>query len=189
MAKEKNGGPLLFISQPNMKKSPIKEQSSFVIKKEDIRKENEGAVRIQEVEAKKEVDEESGEGEIEDYVIQVVEEIQHFEEVREEAQNKVEEDEQEQEEANPVNHGATEQINTGEIQKPFREMTNSEKVYFILQRPKYIPQVKCRIKTKNGDYMGYIIEYVDDTVHFKVATRLEPVYIKTDNIIKFEIMW
>ncbi|MBP0724612.1 hypothetical protein J5Y03_05350 [Bacillus sp. RG28] len=56
--------------------------------------------------------------------------------------------------------------------KPFREMSIEEKVYFMINKPHYIPKVECRIQTIHDLLIGYITGYENNEVLVKVSSNL-----------------
>ena len=76
----------------------------------------------------------------ENVVSSAVEEVIEQEEQQEEQQveETIEEEEQVQEQQEPVR--------TVPYNKSFKDMNNDEKIHFLLNRPHYIPKVRCRIK-------------------------------------------
>lgn len=65
-------------------------------------------------------------------------EQQEEEQQEEQVEEKIEEEEQVQEQQEPVR--------TVPYNKSFKDMNNEEKIHFLLNRPHYIPKVRCRIK-------------------------------------------
>ncbi len=78
-------------------------------------------------------------------------EQQEEEQQEEQVEEKIEEEEQVQEQQEPVR--------TVPYNKSFKDMNNEEKIHFLLNRPHYIPKVRCRIKTATVSYVGSIISY------------------------------
>ena len=63
------------------------------------------------------------------------------------------------------------------IKKPFREMSIEEKVYFMINKPHYIPKVECRIQTIHDLFIGYISGYENNEVLVKISTNLTEIRI------------
>ncbi|WP_163972050.1 CotO family spore coat protein [Oceanobacillus halotolerans] len=59
----------------------------------------------------------------------------------------------------------------GTNRKKFKEMTLTEKVDYLAQRPSYVPNLKCEVKTMERKYRGIITDYKDDHVHMRVGRR------------------
>jgi len=68
------------------------------------------------------------------------------------------------------------------IKKPFREMSIEEKVYFMINKPHYIPKVECRIKTTRDLIIGYIEGYENTDVLVKVSSNLTEMKIPIGEI-------
>ena len=79
-------------------------------------------------------------------VEEVIEQEEQQQEQEEQVEEKTEEEEQVQEQHEPVR--------TVPYNKSFKDMNNEEKIHFLLNRPHYIPKVRCRIKTATISYVG-----------------------------------
>lgn len=65
---------------------------------------------------------------------------------------------------------------------PFQEMTNEEKIYYLLNRPHYIPKANCFIRTNRTSYIGYITSYENEVVTIKSPTKLMETAIDINEI-------
>ncbi|WP_243521153.1 CotO family spore coat protein [Bacillus pseudomycoides] len=70
----------------------------------------------------------------------------------------------------------------------FREMTNEEKVYYLLNRPHYIPKANCFFRTKRASYIGRIIAYENGRVKIKSSTKLTETVIDINEIILIQMI-
>ncbi|WP_017152794.1 CotO family spore coat protein [Bacillus bingmayongensis] len=70
----------------------------------------------------------------------------------------------------------------------FREMTNEEKVYYLLNRPHYIPKANCFFRTKRASYIGRIIAYENGRVKIKSSTKLIETVIDINEIILIQMI-
>ena len=77
----------------------------------------------------------------ENVVSSAVEEV--IEEQQEQKEQQVEEKIEEEEE---LEQKQKEPVRTVPYNKSFKDMNNEEKIHFLLNRPHYIPKVRCRIK-------------------------------------------
>jgi len=114
----------------------------------------------------------------ESIVSSAVEEVieQEKQKLREEPQveeeEKIEEEVQEQEE----------QVRTVPHNKSFKDMNNEEKIHFLLNRPHYIPKVRCRIKTTTTLYIGSIISYRNGIVSIMPPNSMRDVRLSIEEI-------
>ena len=67
--------------------------------------------------------------------------------------------------------------------KPFRNMQIGEKIEFLLNKPAYLPNTACEIKTDTNVYVGVIKSCENNEVTIKQTTSFEPVTIAIDEII------
>ncbi|MBG9841541.1 hypothetical protein ABE30_29215 [Bacillus tropicus] len=108
-------------------------------------------------------------------VIEQQEEQEHQEEqVEEKIEEKIEEEEQVQEQQEPVR--------TVPYNKSFKDMNNEEKIHFLLNRPHYIPKVRCRIKTATLSYVGSIISYRNGIVAIMPPNSMRDIKLSIDEI-------
>ncbi|MCW1939072.1 spore coat CotO family protein [Bacillus anthracis] len=112
----------------------------------------------------------------ENVVSSAVEEVIEQEEQQQEEQveEKTEEEEQVQEQHEPVR--------TVPYNKSFKDMNNEEKIHFLLNRPHYIPKVRCRIKTATISYVGSIISYRNGIVAIMPPNSMRDVRLSIEEI-------
>lgn len=112
----------------------------------------------------------------ENVVSSAVEEVIEQEKEQEEQQveEKIEEEEQVQEQKEPVR--------TVPYNKSFKDMNNDEKIHFLLNRPHYIPKVRCRIKTATVSYVGSIISYRNGIVSIMPQNSMRDIRLSIDDI-------
>ncbi|MGE8012858.1 MULTISPECIES: CotO family spore coat protein [Bacillus] len=105
-------------------------------------------------------------------VSSAVEEVveQEKQEPREEPQVEVEEKVEE------------EQVRTVPYNKSFKDMNNEEKIHFLLNRPHYIPKVRCRIRTTTVSYIGSIISYRNGIVSIMPPNSMRDVRLSIEDI-------
>ncbi|GGI14929.1 CotO family spore coat protein [Gottfriedia solisilvae] len=113
-----------------------------------------------------------------DYVESHYEEVENVEEVEEieDAQDELD---------SPENQV---QEDKGWVKKPFKAMTNEEKVYFMVNKPHYIPKVECRIRTKNDLYIGYILAYNEGKVAVKITSSINNIEIPLEEIVSIQMV-
>ncbi|HDR7792428.1 TPA: hypothetical protein QCY19_000965 [Bacillus luti] len=90
----------------------------------------------------------------------------------EQVEGKIEEEVQEQQE----------QVRTVPYNKSFKDMNNDEKIHFLLNRPHYIPKVRCRIKTTSISYIGSIISYRDGIVAIMPPNSMRDIRLPIEDI-------
>ncbi|HHB1909569.1 MULTISPECIES: spore coat CotO family protein [Bacillus cereus group] len=113
----------------------------------------------------------------ENVVSSAVEEVIEQEQEQQEEQQvegKIEEEEQVQEQQEPVR--------TVPYNKSFKDMNNEEKIHFLLNRPHYIPKVRCRIKTATLSYVGSIISYRNGIVAIMPPNSMRDIKLSIDEI-------
>lgn len=113
----------------------------------------------------------------ENAVSSAVEEVieqQQEEQQEEQVEEKIEEEEQVQEQQEPVR--------TVPYNKSFKDMNNDEKIHFLLNRPHYIPKVRCRIKTATVSYIGSIISYRNGIVSIMPQNSMRDIKLSIDDI-------
>lgn len=94
------------------------------------------------------------------------------EEVIEQQEEQQEEQVQEQQEP----------VRTVPYNKSFKDMNNDEKIHFLLNRPHYIPKVRCRIKTATVSYIGSIISYRNGIVSIMPQNSMRDIKLSIDDI-------
>ncbi|AOY14769.1 hypothetical protein BGI23_06180 [Bacillus sp. ABP14] len=113
----------------------------------------------------------------ENVVSSAVEEVieqQEEEQQEEQVEEKIEEEEQVQEQQEPVR--------TVPYNKSFKDMNNEEKIHFLLNRPHYIPKVRCRIKTATVSYVGSIISYRNGIVAIMPPNSMRDIKLSIEDI-------
>ncbi|HDR6178164.1 TPA: spore coat CotO family protein [Bacillus anthracis] len=95
-------------------------------------------------------------------------------EQEEQVEEKTEEEEQVQEQQEPVR--------TVPYNKSFKDMNNEEKIHFLLNRPHYIPKVRCRIKTATISYVGSIISYRNGIVAIMPPNSMRDIRLSIEEI-------
>ncbi|MGQ0441124.1 CotO family spore coat protein, partial [Bacillus sp. B-TM1] len=112
-------------------------------------------------------------------VEEVIEQEQEQEQQEEQqVEGKIEEEEQVQEQQEQE----SEPVRTVPYNKSFKDMNNEEKIHFLLNRPHYIPKVRCRIKTATVSYVGSIISYRNGIVAIMPAILMDWIS-SIDNLI------
>ena len=115
----------------------------------------------------------------ENIVSSAVEEVIEQEQQEEQqVEEKIEEEEKEE-------HAEQEQqgpVRTVPYNKSFKDMNNEEKIHFLLNRPHYIPKVRCRIKTATVSYVGSIISYRNGIVSIMPQNSMRDIRLSIDDI-------
>ncbi|MDA2514943.1 MULTISPECIES: spore coat CotO family protein [Bacillus cereus group] len=115
-------------------------------------------------------------GAVEEVTEQEQQEEQQVEEkIEEEKEEHAEQEEQEQQEQQ-------EPVRTVPYNKSFKDMNNDEKIHFLLNRPHYIPKVRCRIKTTTVSYVGSIISYRNGIVSIMPQNSMRDIRLSIDDI-------
>ncbi|MGH1295928.1 spore coat CotO family protein [Bacillus pretiosus] len=150
------GKPLLYIAQVNLELAAPKIKRIILtnFENEDRREESN-----------------RNENENENAVSSAVEEVI---EQQEQQVEEIEEEEQVQEQQEPVR--------TVPYNKSFKDMNNDEKIHFLLNRPHYIPKVRCRIKTATVSYIGSIISYRNGIVSIMPQNSMRDIRLSIDDI-------
>jgi hypothetical protein len=115
-----------------------------------------------------------------------VEELDELEEL-EELEDIVDLDEQEEQQEQEEQEEQVEADNTW-MKKPFKAMTNEEKVLFMINKPHYIPKVECRIRTDKDLYIGYIMGYNEGKVSIKVSSKINDVELDIQSIVSIQMV-
>lgn len=113
----------------------------------------------------------------ENVVSSAVEEV--IEEQEEQQEQQVEEKIEEEEE---LEQKQKEPVRTVPYNKSFKDMNNEEKIHFLLNRPHYIPKVRCRIKTATLSYVGSIISYRNGIVAIMPPNSMRDIKLSIDDI-------
>ncbi|MGE6847965.1 spore coat CotO family protein [Bacillus tropicus] len=111
---------------------------------------------------------------VEEVIEQQEQQEQQEEQVEEKIEEKIEEEEQVQEQQEPVR--------TVPYNKSFKDMNNEEKIHFLLNRPHYIPKVRCRIKTATVSYVGSIISYRNGIVAIMPPNSMRDIKLSIEDI-------
>ncbi|MDO6449232.1 CotO family spore coat protein [Oceanobacillus profundus] len=75
-----------------------------------------------------------------------------------------------------------------ERRKQFKEMNTQERIDYFLTRPKFAPQVRCEIKTKEKTYRGIVLGKNEEEVVFKTGNRSAPIQIAIDEITEVQLL-
>ncbi|WP_220778884.1 spore coat CotO family protein [Bacillus paranthracis] len=113
----------------------------------------------------------------ENIVSSAVEEV--IEEQQEQKEQQVEEKIEEEEE---LEQKQKEPVRTVPYNKSFKDMNNEEKIHFLLNRPHYIPKVRCRIKTATVSYVGSIISYRNGIVAIMPPNSMRDIRLSIEEI-------
>ncbi|MBJ7984824.1 MULTISPECIES: CotO family spore coat protein [Bacillus] len=149
------GKPLLYIAQVNLELAAPKIKRIILTNFEnEDRKE------------KSDRNETSVSSEVEETV-----EKEKLEKEEQQVEEEVEEEQEEQEQVRTVPHN-----------KSFKDMNNEEKIHFLLNRPHYIPKVRCRIKTATVSYVGSIISYRNGVVSIMPPNSMRDIRVSIEEI-------
>lgn len=111
---------------------------------------------------------------VEEVIEQEQQEEQQVEEKIEEVEKEEHAEQEEQEQQ--------EQVRTVPYNKSFKDMNNEEKIHFLLNRPHYIPKIRCRIKTATVSYVGSIISYRNGIVSIMPQNSMRDIKLSIDDI-------
>ncbi|MFK4478114.1 hypothetical protein ABH947_002300 [Bacillus sp. RC206] len=75
-----------------------------------------------------------------------------------------------------------EQVRTVPYNKSFKDMNNEEKIHFLLNRPHYIPKIRCRIRTTTVSYIGSIIFYRNGIVSIMPPNSMRDIRLSIEDI-------
>ncbi|MED3466475.1 spore coat CotO family protein [Bacillus thuringiensis] len=118
----------------------------------------------------------------ENIVSSAVEEVIEQEQKEEQqVEEKIEEEEKE-EQTEQEQPEQQEPVRTVPYNKSFKDMNNDEKIHFLLNRPHYIPKVRCRIKTATVSYVGSIISYRNGIVSIMPQNSMRDIRLSIDDI-------
>ncbi|MEM5607235.1 spore coat CotO family protein [Bacillus toyonensis] len=109
----------------------------------------------------------------ENVVSSAVEEV--IEQEERQIEEKIEEEKQEEQEEQ-------QQVRAVPYNKSFKDMDNEEKIHFLLNRPHYIPKVRCRIRTTTVSYIGSIISYRNGIVSIMPPNSMRDVRLSIEDI-------
>ncbi|MGE1106262.1 spore coat CotO family protein [Bacillus wiedmannii] len=113
----------------------------------------------------------------ENIVSSAVEEV-----IEQQVEEKMEEAEQVQEQQEQQEQQQQEPVRTVPYNKSFKDMNNEEKIHFLLNRPHYIPKIRCRIKTATVSYVGSIISYRNGIVAIMPPNSMRDIKLSIDDI-------
>ncbi|HEE9031738.1 TPA: spore coat CotO family protein [Bacillus cereus] len=161
------GKPLLYITQvsleltaPKIKRIILTNFENEDQKEQSDRQENIVSSAVEEVIEQEQQEEQQVEEKIEE----------------EEKEEHAEQEEQEEQEPEP------EPVRTVPYNKSFKDMNNDEKIHFLLNRPHYIPKVRCRIKTATVSYIGSIMSYRNGIVSIMPQNSMRDIRLSIDDI-------
>ncbi|HDR7686547.1 CotO family spore coat protein [Bacillus toyonensis] len=112
----------------------------------------------------------------ENVVSSAVEEV--IEQEEQQIEEKIEEEKQEEQEEQEEQQ----QVRAVPYNKSFKDMDNEEKIHFLLNRPHYIPKVRCRIRTTTVSYIGSIISYRNGIVSIMPPNSMRDVRLSIEDI-------
>ncbi|PHD60468.1 spore coat CotO family protein [Bacillus wiedmannii] len=115
----------------------------------------------------------------ENIVSSAVEEVIEQQE-EQQVEEKIEEEEQVQEQQEQKEQH--EPVRTVPYNKSFKDMNNEEKIHFLLNRPHYIPKIRCRIKTATVSYVGSIISYRNGIVAIMPPNSMRDIKLSIDDV-------
>ncbi|MGE6960481.1 spore coat CotO family protein [Bacillus thuringiensis] len=122
----------------------------------------------------------------ENIVSSAVEEvIEHEQQEEQQVEEKIEEEEKEEhaeQEEKEEQEPEPEPVRTVPYNKSFKDMNNDEKIHFLLNRPHYIPKVRCRIKTATVSYIGSIMSYRNGIVSIMPQNSMRDIRLSIDDI-------
>ncbi|PEA56108.1 hypothetical protein CON64_05645 [Bacillus pseudomycoides] len=72
--------------------------------------------------------------------------------------------------------------------KAFGDMNIEEKIYFLLNRPHYIPGVKCIVKTEKSSYVGVVSSYENGVLQMVVPNQIGNFSLGIEEIMSIRIM-
>ncbi|PEO85831.1 hypothetical protein CN558_14975 [Bacillus wiedmannii] len=158
------GKPLLYIAQVNLELAAPKIKRIILTnfenedrKEESDRNENIVSSAVEEVIEQQEEQQEEQ---------QVEEKMEGAEQVQEQQEQKEQQ----------------EPVRTVPYNKSFKDMNNEEKIHFLLNRPHYIPKIRCRIKTATVSYVGSIISYRNGIVAIMPPNSMRDIKLSIDDI-------
>jgi arsenate reductase-like glutaredoxin family protein len=169
--------PLLYITQPVFDEAKTRMQHSFIIKQNGMQKEQ---LKTEEPAQELEMTEE----------MQMEAAVETMgEQAEEQTEEQLEEIVAEMEE--PLQEEAMEQENDDQTawkSKSFKDMSNEEKIDFLLNRPHYIPKARCQIRTNDETHIGYITSFEDGYVTIRTMTRSRELEVKFEEIVSIRMV-
>ncbi|PGC87380.1 spore coat CotO family protein [Bacillus toyonensis] len=116
----------------------------------------------------------------ENVVSSAVEEV--IEQEEQQIEEKIEEEEEQEKQEKQEKQEEQQQVRTVPYNKSFKDMNNEEKIHFLLNRPHYIPKVRCRIRTTTVSYIGSIISYRNGIVSIMPPNSMRDVRLSIEDI-------
>lgn len=113
----------------------------------------------------------------ENVVSSVVEEV-----IEQQEEQRVEEEQVQEQQEQQEQKEQQEPVRTIPYNKSFKDMNNEEKIHFLLNRPHYIPKVRCRIKTATVSYIGSIISYRNGIVAIMPPNSMRDIRVAIEEI-------
>jgi hypothetical protein len=179
--------PLMYITQPGFEKSAPNMQNVFIIKSKVLKDaQQEQSLSHEEIVKVELEQEEIIESAVEDFetVIGDVSEVETVE-LEDKSTDVAAATEtisvEERAEETPAPPGSWKS-------KPFKEMSNEEKLHFVIHRPHYIPKIKCQIRTNQTVLTGYVVSHENDEVAIKIIGKTRPIVISFDEIIAIQMV-
>ncbi|MFX3622837.1 MAG: CotO family spore coat protein [Ectobacillus sp.] len=199
--------PLLYIAQPSFTEAKLNMQETFIIKRETKQQEETEQQPDEAVTAL--ADEPIGEQEVIEAAVHLEEtaEPEAAEEERqlelkaaateslaeeaplvEEAEETAAEDAKTEQEQEPIAQEEDQVSQVAWRAKSFKEMDNDEKLEFLINRPHYIPRVRCRIKTVQELIVGYVVSRQGDDVTIKIFGKAKERQISFQDIVSIQMI-
>ncbi|HFK1547347.1 spore coat CotO family protein [Bacillus albus] len=113
----------------------------------------------------------------ENVVSSAVEEV-----IEQQEEQRVEEEQVQEQQEQQEQKEQQEPVRTIPYNKSFKDMNNEEKIHFLLNRPHYIPKVRCRIKTATVSYIGSIISYRNGIVAIMPPNSMRDIRVAIEEI-------
>ncbi|MDH5160923.1 CotO family spore coat protein [Heyndrickxia oleronia] len=184
--------PLLYIIQPNSQSIPVDMQKTYISKVsndkhvEEINDNNENEPIEDTVQLQKEVEIETHSDE------QIINESPSFtisetdtETIREETVPELVQEQEEDLQGEVSNHLLFE---NGLRRKSFRSMEIGEKLYFLVNKPRYLPNLTVEIRTESVSYTGVVLSFNNGIVQLDQLLMGErPIEINMNDIVDIKI--
>ncbi|WP_272187367.1 CotO family spore coat protein [Bacillus sp. BP-3] len=71
--------------------------------------------------------------------------------------------------------------------KSFKDMNNEEKIYFLLNQPHYIPNVKCIVKTEKASYVGVITSYENGVLQMVIPSHIGNFPLNIEEVVSIRM--
>ncbi|MBU5211728.1 CotO family spore coat protein [Heyndrickxia oleronia] len=184
--------PLLYIIQPNSQSISVDMQKTYISKVsndkhvEEIIDHNENEPIEDTVQLQKEVEIETN------YDEQIINESPSFtisetvtETIREETVPELVQEQEEDLQEEVSNHLLFE---NGLRRKSFRSMEIGEKLYFLVNKPRYLPNLTVEIRTESVSYTGVVLSFNNGIVQLDQLLMGErPIEINMNDIVDIKI--